>query len=177
MNYKAAYQRFIAKAKAQNLKDGFATKKAIYKRKTALDCQIHHIKPRSLGGSSEIDNLVLLSPEDHIYAHCLLDLSLYQSGNKKALERLDYHYGKIKKKDMLKRTGFRKLKVEMQFNCKKSDKPLVFTLMKAAKYIAFIQKFNPDNEKDVLKCVAKCILIAKRDSSYAGITMKLLLPS
>lgn len=32
----------------------------------------HHIKPRSLGGSDEPENIIRLTPEDHLFAHVLL---------------------------------------------------------------------------------------------------------
>lgn len=34
--------------------------------------EIHHIKPRCLGGGDEPDNLIRLTPEDHYFAHMLL---------------------------------------------------------------------------------------------------------
>lgn len=32
----------------------------------------HHIRPRSLGGSNDPENIIRLSPEDHVFAHALL---------------------------------------------------------------------------------------------------------
>lgn len=34
--------------------------------------EVHHIKPRSLGGGDEPENLIRLTPEDHYFAHLLL---------------------------------------------------------------------------------------------------------
>lgn len=34
--------------------------------------EVHHIKPRTLGGGNEPENLIRLTPEDHIFAHVLL---------------------------------------------------------------------------------------------------------
>lgn len=34
--------------------------------------EVHHIKPRCLGGDDEPDNLIRLTPEDHYFAHMLL---------------------------------------------------------------------------------------------------------
>lgn len=34
--------------------------------------EVHHIKPRSLGGGNEPENLIRLTPEDHLFAHLLL---------------------------------------------------------------------------------------------------------
>lgn len=34
--------------------------------------EVHHIKPRSLGGGDELENLIRLTPEDHYFAHLCL---------------------------------------------------------------------------------------------------------
>lgn len=34
--------------------------------------EVHHIKPRSLGGGDEPENLIRLTPEDHYFAHLCL---------------------------------------------------------------------------------------------------------
>jgi hypothetical protein len=34
--------------------------------------EVHHIKPRSLGGGNEPENLIRLTPEDHFFAHLLI---------------------------------------------------------------------------------------------------------
>jgi hypothetical protein len=55
MNYKNIYNQLIAKAQLRN---------------TGQDN--HHIIPKSLGGSNEADNLVLLTHKEHYVAHHLL---------------------------------------------------------------------------------------------------------
>lgn len=59
-NYKEEYDKLISYAKRQKRVKG----KEYY--------EIHHIIPRSLGGSNNKDNLVLLTPEEHFKAHYLL---------------------------------------------------------------------------------------------------------
>ena len=42
--------------------------------RTKLNCyfEVHHIIPKSIGGTDEPDNLVKLTPEEHFIAHLLL---------------------------------------------------------------------------------------------------------
>lgn len=57
MNYRKNYFQLIEKAKS---------------RKTELPTEIHHILPRSLGGTDEETNLVRLTFREHYLAHYLL---------------------------------------------------------------------------------------------------------
>lgn len=61
MNYEKIYYTFIT------------TRKALKRIKTKEHYfEKHHIKPRSLGGDNSEDNLVLLTPKEHYFAHLLL---------------------------------------------------------------------------------------------------------
>jgi hypothetical protein len=51
------YQRFMDALKCQSV-DGY--------------CEMHHIVPRSLGGSDDKDNLIKLTPRQHYIAHWML---------------------------------------------------------------------------------------------------------
>jgi hypothetical protein len=51
------YQRFMDALKGQSI-DGY--------------CEVHHIVPRSLGGSNDKDNLISLTPRQHYIAHWML---------------------------------------------------------------------------------------------------------
>ena len=57
MNYERIYERLIRHAK-ENPAYGY--------------CEVHHVKPRSLGGGNEQDNLVSLTARQHFVAHRLL---------------------------------------------------------------------------------------------------------
>lgn len=59
MNYAAIYQRFILSRRG--------TECALVK-----PYDVHHIRPRALGGSDDPENLIRLAPEDHLFAHILL---------------------------------------------------------------------------------------------------------
>lgn len=64
MNYKKHYNLLVEKAILNNTQH-----KSNYEK--------HHIIPSSLGGSNDIDNLVLLTPKEHFIAHFLL-LKIYK---------------------------------------------------------------------------------------------------
>lgn len=51
------YQQFIGFLRGQSV-DGY--------------CEVHHIVPRSLGGSNDKDNLISLTPRQHYIAHWML---------------------------------------------------------------------------------------------------------
>jgi len=58
-NYQKKYQKFI--------------KSRPIRTKIKYDgCEIHHIIPKSIGGSNDKDNLVVLTPKEHYIAHRLL---------------------------------------------------------------------------------------------------------
>lgn len=57
MNYNKIYSSIIEKAKNE-VKTGY--------------CERHHIIPKSLGGSDDNTNLVLLSAKEHFVCHYLL---------------------------------------------------------------------------------------------------------
>lgn len=57
MNYQAIYDRLMVKAKDRVL--------VCYSEK-------HHVVPRCMGGTDDIENLVQLTPEEHFVAHQLL---------------------------------------------------------------------------------------------------------
>lgn len=58
MNYALAYERLIAKARARVRVDGYS--------------ELHHVLPRSLGGTDDSSNLVSLTSKEHFVAHMLL---------------------------------------------------------------------------------------------------------
>lgn len=57
MDYKVAYDRLIRRAR-HNYPFGTSER--------------HHILPRSMGGTDDLDNLVRLGPREHYLAHLLL---------------------------------------------------------------------------------------------------------
>lgn len=68
MNYRRIYESLISRGKDRNLQSGYET---------------HHIIPRCMGGSDDLDNLVRLTPEEHYTAHQLL-VKIYPENHKLA---------------------------------------------------------------------------------------------
>jgi hypothetical protein len=68
MDYKKIYENLIKKAKIRTIN------KLTYYEK-------HHIIPKCLGGSEIIENIVLLTPEEHYIAHQLL-IKIYPNNEK-----------------------------------------------------------------------------------------------
>lgn len=58
MDYRKIYADFIASRQRSGVIVGYT--------------ELHHIVPRSLGGSDEVDNLIRLTARDHFFAHCCL---------------------------------------------------------------------------------------------------------
>lgn len=58
MDYQRIYREFIADRKAKPKPEGYTER--------------HHILPRSMGGGNEPANLIVLTAEDHFFAHLLL---------------------------------------------------------------------------------------------------------
>jgi hypothetical protein len=58
MNYARIYDEFIADRRASPAPSNYS--------------ELHHVVPRSLGGSNDKENLIRLTPEDHYFAHLLL---------------------------------------------------------------------------------------------------------
>jgi hypothetical protein len=73
MNYIKIYKKIIDSAKSQNRK----------KTKEGRIYENHHIIPKSVGGSNNKSNLVLLTPKEHYICHLLLK-KLYPNERKLA---------------------------------------------------------------------------------------------
>lgn len=56
MNYQRVYHAFIAHRRERQPESG----------------ERHHVFPRALGGTDDEDNLIVLTPGDHLFAHVLL---------------------------------------------------------------------------------------------------------
>ena len=69
--YTTWYYNIISTAQSRSLTEGYAEK--------------HHIIPRSLGGTDDKDNLVVLTAREHFVCHLLLPKMLKGSNKKKML--------------------------------------------------------------------------------------------
>lgn len=75
------YQRFMDALKGQSV-DGY--------------CEVHHIVPRSLGGSNDVDNLIRLTARQHFVAHWILSRALGGSASRAFFMMSNFgKYGKV----------------------------------------------------------------------------------
>ena len=75
------YQRFMDTLKGQSV-DGY--------------CEVHHIVPRSLGGSDDADNLIRLTARQHFVAHWMLARALGGSASRAFFMMSNFgKYGKV----------------------------------------------------------------------------------
>jgi hypothetical protein len=58
MNYKLVYERLVKRGQERSIIEGYK--------------EVHHIIPKCIGGNDSVDNLVVLTPEEHYVAHQLL---------------------------------------------------------------------------------------------------------
>ena len=75
------YKRFMDALKGQSV-DGY--------------CEVHHIVPRSLGGSDDVDNLIRLTARQHFVAHWMLARALGGSASRAFFMMSNFgKYGKV----------------------------------------------------------------------------------
>ena len=119
IDYMTAYKRFISSAK-KKMRD-IDSKRKLYEVQSDKKLEVHHVKPKQLGGNNKLKNLVLLSYDDHVYAHLLLNLALAQKNCYADLFRLDYTNVPSSILKMLKdrKNIFRGLKIDVFISGKK----------------------------------------------------------
>lgn len=113
---------------------GIDSKRKLYEVQSDEKLEVHHINPKQLGGSNKLKNLVLLSHDDHIYAHLLLNLALAQKHCYADLFSLAYTNVPSGILKMLKdrKNIFRGLKIDMFISGKKHT-PTTMSIVEAAK--------------------------------------------
>src|ERR1700679_2636292 len=67
MNYRLIYNNLISKAQSRQQ---FCSKSKLKKQLKSIE--VHHITPRSMNGTNDKTNLVILSAREHFLAHWLL---------------------------------------------------------------------------------------------------------
>ena len=137
-NYRTAYDYLISRARRQMAASGIVTKKQLYAASgEEANLQIHHVQPQKFGGKNTVQNMVLLSPDEHCWAHTLLNLALYQEKKFANLHTLNYTKVVSSLVDDLKhRNALRDLKVDVHILGKK-QKPTTMSFAKAAELFAF----------------------------------------
>ena len=172
VDYRTAYKRFISSAKKKMR--GIDSKRKLYEIRSDEKLEIHHIKPKCIGGNNKLKNLVLMTHDEHIYAHLLLNLALAQEHNYANLFSLSYiniPSGMLK---MLKdrKNIFRGLKVDMFISGKKHA-PTTMSIVEAAKIFCVLSRKNYTNELLLDTEVTNVVRLALFSNSKFGYKLKL----
>ena len=170
IDYMTAYKRFISSAKKKM--HGIDSKRKLYEVQSDNKLEAHHVKPKQLGGNSKLKNLVLLSYDDHVYAHLLLNLALAQE-NCSELFRLNYTNVPSSILKMLKdrKNIFRGLKIDM-FISGKNHAPTTMSIVEAARIFCILARYNYENKILLAKMTAEVIRLALFHKSKFGYKMK-----
>ena len=144
------YDAFI-KAKWYECEKQGITKAIGKKRKL----EIHHIVPKSLlvmklfrrvVANNRQQNTVMMSTDDHIFAHLLLNLAFEQRGNNDWTKQLSFTR-KIPKtlfRKLLKGKFLTQVKFEVKFlNGQNQDKAIRMSALDAMHYMAFVLGYDP----------------------------------
>ena len=171
IDYMTAYKRFISSAKKKM--HGIDSKRKIYEVGSAEKLEVHHVKPKQLGGNNTLKNLVLLSYDDHVYAHLLLNLALAQKNCYADLFRLDYTNVPSSILKMLKdrKNIFRGLKIDMFISGKKQS-PITMSIVDAAKILCVLARYNYENEMLLANMITEAVRLAFFHKSKFGYKMK-----
>ena len=172
IDYMVAYKRFISSAKKKMY--DIDSKRKLYEVQSDKNLEVHHINPKRLGGNSKFKNLVLLSHDDHIYAHLLLNLALAQKNCYVDLFRLNYINVPSGILKMLKdrKNIFRGLKIDM-FISGKNHAPITMSIMEAARIFCILARCNYENKMLLAKMTAEVIRLALFNKTKFGYKMKL----
>lgn len=172
VDYRTAYKRFISSAKKKM--HGIDSKRKLYEVQSDEKLEVHHINPKQLGGSNKLKNLVLLSHDDHVYAHLLLNLALAQKHCYTELFSLSYTNVPSGILKMLKdrKNIFRGLKVDM-FIAGKKHTPTTMSIVEAAKIFCVLGRKNYTNELLLDTEVTNVVRLALFSNSKFGYKLKL----
>ena len=172
VNYRTAYKRFISSAKKKM--HGIDSKRKLYEVQSDEKLEIHHIRPKQLGGNNQLKNLVLMTHDEHVYAHLLLNLALVQEHNYGHLMSLSYTNvpsGMLKMLESRKNI-FRGLKIDMFISGKKWP-PTTMSIAEAARIFCILARKNPDNKLMLDSMVTEVVRLALFSNSKFGYKMKL----
>ena len=171
IDYMTAYKRFISSAEKKM--HGIDSKRKIYKVGSDEKLEVHHVKPKRLGGNSKFKNLVLLSHDDHVYAHLLLNLALAQKNCYDDIFRLAYVNVPSSILKMLKdrKNIFRGLKIDM-FISGKNHTPTTMSIVEAARIFCILARYNYENKMLLAKMTTEVIRLALFHRSKFGYKMK-----
>lgn len=152
---------------------GIDSKRKLYEVQSDEKLEVHHVKPKQLGGNNQLKNLVLLSHDDHVYAHLLLNLALAQRHCYVELLNLSYTNVPrgILKMLKAKKNIFRGLKIDMFISGKKHA-PTTMSIIEAAKIFCILARKNYTNELLLDTEVTNVVRLALFSGSKFGYKLK-----
>ena len=168
INYRIAYKRLVCTAKKKQLH--LDSKAKLFNVASKNNFEVHHIYPKSIGGSNKLKNLVMLLHDEHVYAHMLLNFALLQENNIGTLRRLDYGQVVSNLLKMVKerKNAFRGLKIDVYVSGKKHQ-PNTMSIAEATKLFCCLHRLNFENEvffNDMMKKVMHNAMFAKTICGY-----------
>ena len=171
VNYTIAYNRFIASAKKRM--HGIDSKRKLYEVQSDEKLEVHHVCPKNLKGSNELKNLVLLTHDEHKYAHLLLNLALVQKHLYGELMHLYYTDLPSNLLSMIeqKKNIFRDLKIDL-FAAGKKHAPNTMSIVEAAKIFCILSRQNYENRPVLDSMTTTVIRLAIFSGSKFGYKMK-----
>ena len=171
VDYSIAYRRFVSSAKKKMA--GIDTKKKLYEFQSANGLEVHHVCPKNLKGSNELKNLVLLTHDEHKYAHLLLNLALVQKHLYGELMHLYYTDLPSNLLSMIeqKKNIFRDLKIDL-FAAGKKHAPNTMSIVEAAKIFCILSRQNYENRLVLDSMTTTVIRLAIFSGSKFGYKMK-----
>lgn len=174
VNYRTTYNRFVSSAKKRMDEHKIDSKLKLYQLQRKSKMEIHHITPKILGGGNKLRNLVLLSHDEHTYAHFLLNLALFQEGRHERLNQLDYSAFPDKMLEMLnsRKNVLRGLKIEV-FISGKHQAPTIMSIREVAKIFCIIRRWNYMDSSLFDNMITKIMRAALFFKPVSGIKMKL----
>lgn len=157
MDHKQVYNRIIERAKSR----GYGNKKYRIKGQTPeINTEVHHIIPKSIGGTNSKKNLVVLSLKEHYICHLLLtriyeDNSMikafYAMTNRWKLSASMYDYYRGKYHDRLSEKAKKQWTDEARKKCSEAMKERWKDKEYANKVYAGVRKYVEENPEEVAK--------------------------
>jgi hypothetical protein len=152
---------------------GIDTKRKLYEVQSDEKLEVHHVNPKNFNGSNKLKNLVLLTHEEHKYAHFLLNLALVQRHNYGELMSLSYTdvpSGLLKMVEA-RRSALRGLKIDIFVSGKKHP-PTTMSIIEAARLLCILARVNPDNRLLLDSMVTEAVKLSMFHKSKFGYKMK-----
>ena len=171
VNYRIAYRRLIAAAKKKQI--CIDSKAKLFNAAAENGLEVHHILPKAIGGNNKLKNLVLLSHDEHVYAHMLLNFALLQEGNMNALHQLNYGQVCSFLLEMVKKRKniVRGLKIDVYVSGKHHE-PNTMSIAETTKLFCCLARLDFENELLFNSMMKKVVYLAMFAKALYGFKVK-----